>query len=170
VNICTKTLRANLELVQFGSGIWTQGFLKSGKPLSRKLGESQPTRTECSWMSHRCYWKQENYCLVYLEKVSPPQVSAHWWAIVFIRNSIRGNLQTVSPPEVLKHTANLKIIDARYQLSTNFSTSLLPENRWNHDNGRQLFWDWQCHPWLRYKSMFSITGARHQPQADASCR
>jgi hypothetical protein len=40
-------------------------------------------------------------------------------------------------------TANLKIIDARYQLSTVFSTSLLPGNRWNHDNGCQLFWDWQ---------------------------
>ncbi len=42
-----------------------------------------------------------------------------------------------------KHTDNLKIIDARYQLPTVLSTSLLPENRWNHDNGRQLFWDWQ---------------------------
>jgi hypothetical protein len=40
-------------------------------------------------------------------------------------------------------TANLKIIDVRYQLSTVFSTSLLLETRWNHDNGRRLFWDWQ---------------------------
>jgi hypothetical protein len=40
-------------------------------------------------------------------------------------------------------TAILKIIDARYQLSTVFSTSLLLENRWNHDNGRQLLWEWQ---------------------------
>ncbi len=42
-------------------------------------------------------------------------------------------------------TENLKIIDARYQLSTVFSTSVLPENRWNHDNGRQLLWEWQYH-------------------------
>ncbi len=40
-------------------------------------------------------------------------------------------------------TANLRIIDVRYQFSTVFSTSLLVENRSNHDNGRQLFWDWQ---------------------------
>jgi serine/threonine protein kinase len=40
-------------------------------------------------------------------------------------------------------TANLIIIDVRYQLSTVFSTSLLLENRWNHDNGRQLLWEWQ---------------------------
>jgi hypothetical protein len=40
-------------------------------------------------------------------------------------------------------TANLNIIDVRCQLSTVFSTSLLLEFRWNHDNGRQLFWDWQ---------------------------
>ncbi len=40
-------------------------------------------------------------------------------------------------------TANLRIIDARYQLSTVFSTSLLLENRWNHDNRRQLLWEWQ---------------------------
>ncbi len=43
----------------------------------------------------------------------------------------------------LTRTANLKIIDVRYQLATVFSTSLLPENSWNLDNGRQLFWDWQ---------------------------
>jgi hypothetical protein len=40
-------------------------------------------------------------------------------------------------------TANLIIIDVCYQLSTVFSTSLLLENRWNHDNRRQLLWDWQ---------------------------
>ncbi len=40
-------------------------------------------------------------------------------------------------------TAILKIIDVRYQLSMVFSTSLLLENRWNHDNGRQLLWEWQ---------------------------
>ncbi len=40
-------------------------------------------------------------------------------------------------------TAILIIIDVRYQLSTVFSTSLLLENRWNHDNGRQLLWEWQ---------------------------
>jgi hypothetical protein len=40
-------------------------------------------------------------------------------------------------------TANLIIIDVRYPLSTVFSTSLLLENRWNHDNGRQLSWEWQ---------------------------
>jgi hypothetical protein len=34
-------------------------------------------------------------------------------------------------------------MDVRYQLSTVFSTSLLLENRWNHDNGRQLLWEWQ---------------------------
>jgi hypothetical protein len=37
----------------------------------------------------------------------------------------------------------LIIIDARYQLSTVFSTSLLLKNRWNHDNGRQFLWEWQ---------------------------
>ena len=30
---------------------------------------------------------------------------------------------------IINNTANLKIIDARYQLSTVFSTRLLPENR-----------------------------------------
>ncbi len=40
-------------------------------------------------------------------------------------------------------TAILIIIDVHYQLSTVFSTSSLLENRWNHDNRRQLFWDWQ---------------------------
>jgi hypothetical protein len=43
----------------------------------------------------------------------------------------------------MQATANLIIIDVRYQLSTVFRTSLLPENRWNHDNGRQLLWEWQ---------------------------
>jgi hypothetical protein len=48
-------------------------------------------------------------------------------------------------PVCMQHctTANPKITDVRYQLSTVFSTSLLLENRLNHDNGRQLFWDWQ---------------------------
>ena len=45
--------------------------------------------------------------------------------------------------QISTNTANLNLIDARYQLSTVFSTSLLPGIRWNHDNGRQLFWDWQ---------------------------
>ncbi len=40
-------------------------------------------------------------------------------------------------------TANLRIMDVCSQFSTVCSTSLLLENRWNHDNGRQLFWDWQ---------------------------
>jgi hypothetical protein len=34
---------------------------------------------------------------------------------------------------------NLIIIDVRYQLSTVFSTSLLLENRWNHDNGVKYY-------------------------------
>ncbi len=56
-------------------------------------------------------------------------------------------LKAVSRPSIIMRreisTANLIIIDVRYQLSTVFSTSLLLENRWNHDNGRQLFWEWQ---------------------------
>ncbi len=45
--------------------------------------------------------------------------------------------------EAFVHTANLRIIDVRYHHSTVFSTSLLLENRWNYDNRRRLFWDWQ---------------------------
>ncbi len=44
---------------------------------------------------------------------------------------------------VCMYDANPNIIDVRYQFSTVFTTSLLLENRWNHDNGRQLFCDWQ---------------------------
>ncbi len=40
-------------------------------------------------------------------------------------------------------TANLIIIDVRCELSTVFRTSLLLGNRRNHDNGRQLLWEWQ---------------------------
>ncbi len=50
---------------------------------------------------------------------------------------------TVAEQPQILGTANLIIIDVRYPLSTVFSTSLLLENRWNHDNGRQLLWEWQ---------------------------
>jgi hypothetical protein len=48
------------------------------------------------------------------------------------------------------NTANLIIIDARYQLSTVFSTSLLLGNRWNHDNGRQSLWEWRYNNSISY--------------------
>ncbi len=48
---------------------------------------------------------------------------------------------------IKKNTAILRIIDVRYHHSTVFSTTLLLENRWNYDNGRQLFWDWQYMYW-----------------------
>ncbi len=53
-------------------------------------------------------------------------------------------------------TAILRIIDVRYQLSTVFGTSLLLENRWNHDNGRQLFWDWQYQVWNTFTKKIKV--------------
>ncbi len=64
-----------------------------------------------------------------------------------------------------KNTANLKIIDARYQLSTVLSTSLLPENRWNHDNGRHLFWNWL----YGYRAAYSIFKNSQETQETATC-
>ncbi len=52
-----------------------------------------------------------------------------------------------------------KIIDARYQLSTVFSSSLLLENRWNPDNGRQLLWEWQ-YCWFEDAAICKVTGNR----------
>jgi hypothetical protein len=75
--------------------------------------------------------------LLYLY-ISLPHFSYHWPHILYDWISVIYNTHTK-----LKCTANLKIIDARYQLSAVFSTSFLPENRCVHDNGRQLFWDWQ---------------------------